>query len=195
MPNRRASSLDALIFLARVLFYTRRAIEPDRRSDPAKLQSALNSLKFALDHPITRVRRARPHRSRREFLARVFPSPLIKNRSQLAHDRAADATGRNGAVLLAAHAELGARHFAPQKIRAQGASPAQSDDDSKAVESLRCDNENHPIPGRSYDFFFERVHRPNSASPASAPRSRPSARPQSSCTPTRSGRSRPSSTP
>ena len=30
-----------------------RAIEPARRSDPAKLQSALRALKFALDHPAT----------------------------------------------------------------------------------------------------------------------------------------------
>ena len=39
-----------------------RAIEPDRRADPAKLRSALNALKFALDHPVTSHTTAAPTR-------------------------------------------------------------------------------------------------------------------------------------
>ncbi|CAH0380317.1 unnamed protein product [Pelagomonas calceolata] len=39
-----------------------RAIEPARRSDPAKLQSALRALKFALDHPATLHVQAAPTR-------------------------------------------------------------------------------------------------------------------------------------
>lgn len=89
-----------------------RAIEPDRRSDPGKLRSALNALKFALDHPVTSHTTAAPthrgglvpyaNRPTRAYANRKLPRRpyQLKDKPGESALRAADATKRRAANIM-----------------------------------------------------------------------------------------------
>lgn len=130
-----------------------RAIEPDRRSDPGKLRSALNALKFALDHPVTSHTTAAPthrgglvpyaQRPTRAYANRKLPRRpyVLKERAGDSALRSGDATKRRAANIMQSTAlheiESVLDQMNTNVLEAATEYNADDDDDSVTLTSLK----------------------------------------------------------